>query len=252
MEEIMIQDVKKLLLIGPSSRIQSFDNKRFIQYRDKGYKLLCFSGAVSYLNKLQVQPDYFSFICPNTFNVHYDIFTNNEANFFSNTTLLIADLYDNNMKRFGENNLTCITFKKNNKERFEEFAALEFLDKFSSVFKKVPDISQSIVEKEIPYYDYGKQLVLYNGEREINNDKFSCFLLPMLLNYFTDLTTISCIGFGDFDVGRHHGGDFIGYENYKKSFSATLLNLKTNLTQRKIDIDFAHDNFYSKQILEKI
>lgn len=245
MKEIMIQDVEKLLLIGPSSRIQSFNNKRFIQYRDEGYKLLCFTGAVSYLNGLQIQPDYFSFIDPNTFNVHYDIFTNNKTTFFSNTTLLIADLYDNNMKRFYEHNFTCNSFKKN-KKRFEQFTALEFLDNFSSVYKKIPDTSQSIVKKEIPYYDYGKQFVLYNGERKINIDKFSCFLLPMVLNYFIDLTTISCIGFGDFDVGRYSHGHTKGYEEYKKSFSTVLLNLKTNLAQRKIDIDFAHDNFYSK------
>lgn len=243
----MIQGVEKLLLIGPSSRIQSFGNERFIQYRDEGYKLLCFSGAVSYFSSLGIQPDYFSFIDPNTFSVHYDIFTNKETDFFNNTALVIADLYDNKMKRFREHDFTSDSFKKNNKNRFEQFVALEFFDIFSSVFKKIPDISQSIIEKEIPYCDYEKQFVLYTGKKKVNIDKFSCFLIPMVLNYFTDLTTISCIGFGDFDVGRYSHGHRKGYEEYKKSFSMVIANLKTNFAQRKIDIDFAHENFYSKQ-----
>ena len=58
--------IKKILLIGPSSDVTNFNKEYLLKHKEENYKLFCYADVLKFFVTHEVQPDYFSFIDPNT------------------------------------------------------------------------------------------------------------------------------------------------------------------------------------------
>ena len=122
---------EKLLLVGPSSKIEGYGADYFEEKKKDGFKTLAYSGAVHHFKDIGFKPDYFSFIDPNTISHKVDFFENDP--FLNNTNLLMADLYKDGFKDFFRLGFTChnLLLKK---DLFERVKTLKFFKNFKNVF----------------------------------------------------------------------------------------------------------------------
>jgi len=245
----MNEALEKLLVIGPSERITKLSYEDYAKYRKSGYKLFAYSGSVQYLKEIGVSPDYYSFMDPNTYRRHTECF---ESDYFKNTCLVAADLYHNDLERFREYGYTCKTFSQQERELFHKFTLLEFLDNFKQTnFYQASGItcifSREYAEKYAQelWIRWSDEYRMFKATRS-NIDKFSCFLLPLLLHVFRDLKEIKCVGFGDLDVGRVAWGGQRGFKQFAQTFHYVLPVVKRQLASEGISISFVHENVYSR------
>lgn len=237
-----ITHVEKLLLLGPSRKVEHITPSLHSSYVSDGYKSLCYSGAIEYLYRKRIQPHYYCFLDPNSYRLNYKIFTS--PSYFQRTSLIIPDMYQDNLKVFYRNNFTCNNFRAHT-TLYDEFRKLDFLKNFSQVVTKENDKCISLFSP-LRFEDWSKSFCIYTGDKKVNVDKFAGYLMPLVLNYFTGLKKVVCVGFGDYDVPRYQNSNSKGYGEFKQTFLALLPTLKSNLRQRKITIDFINENYYSK------
>ena len=76
---------------------------------------------------------------------------------------------------------------------------------------------------ETDFTDINFQSNLYrllNGRLEI--EKFSYYLLPLILFWFSNLSHLDIIGFGHFDKDRYFGGNRSSYDAYQNAYEPAL------------------------------
>lgn len=240
---------KKLLLLGTSADIMQFDKDFFLQKKDEGYKILCFSNSITYLNSLGMSPNYFTYIDPNTVieikNQVADI------ELFNRTTSIIPNIFDDELKIFRQLRFGSAVCRS--QERFSAF---------NEVYRN------NISPNAILIDDFNITPINYSGELDfkstfyifrwhLNNDKFSCYLLPLIFYVFKKLKTINCIGFGQFEMHRYRSisnskcenRDKKDYKGYIESFKLMEKKLKKHLTDREISITFLGEKSLYESLL---
>ena len=239
----------KILLVGPSSRIRNFDHDYFEKKRKENYKILSYSASIKYFKEIGFKPDYFSFMDPYTIGQDMDFYEKDD--FLNDIDLLIADMYENNFQKLFSHGLTCNTFLKY-KNLVYRFQNLDFNKVFNNVHKH--DLSSVDISNEKLNYkcEFDKKAIFFSSYKKFNTDKFSCFLLPLVLYHFKEIKEIRCIGFGDLDVERcfpdptRTDKKMIGYEDFKYSFNLLWSTIKDYLKFKKIEIIFENENYFSK------
>lgn len=239
-----MQKVKKLLLVGPSSRIRELHRDEYERYRTAGYKIFCYTGGISYLSENDIRPEYFSFLDPQTYGVHHKCFVDD---YFKDTTLVIARLYDFDLSTFKQLGLTCGTMRRRHPKLLKEFITLDFMNKFKDVISPVPLANVGIGSPNFLDRDWRQEYNLIHNA-PTNTDKFACFVLPTILYCFPEVTEIVTVGFGDLDVPRAANGSTGGYPEFSTSFKAMIPSIVSNFNKHNIKLQFIHNNLYSKAL----
>jgi hypothetical protein len=240
-----MKNVEKLLMVGPSSLLSKWDKEKYNEYRSNGYKIFGYSGGPSYLKKIGVPIDYYCFLDPWTTVASKEIF---QDNYFKNTTLLYCDIYRDKYKKFNNLGYTCNRFKRKPKE-YSSFSNMSFLKHFKNSIPISVEKNYLVEELDVLEVNWREKLFVTRHKNRQNADKFSCFLMPIVINKFENLKEVMFIGFGDFDTGRIQDNSTSGYHEYKRSFTKLWKFLKRNLEIHQVKYNFAHKNYFS-QILE--
>ena len=244
----------KILLVGPSSRVRNFDHNYFKKKKEENYKIVSYSASIKYFKEINFKPDYFSFLDPYTIAVDIDSYE--KDSFLNNINLLVADFYEDNFEKFYNCGLTCGRLLKN-KSLTRRVQNLDFNNIFNNVHKydvNSVNMGNNNFEsyKWSNEYEFGKNAIFFSSYGRFNTDKFSCFLLPLVLYHFKNIDSITCVGFGDLDVERcfpdplQPDKKMIGYEEFKYSFNLLWPIIKDYLKCNKIDIIFENENYFSK------
>lgn len=270
---------EKLLLVGPSSKIEVYGADYFEEKKKDGFKILAYSGAVHHFKDIGFKPDYFSFIDPNTISHNIDFFEKDP--FLNNTTLLIGDLYKDGFKDFFRLGLTCHTLKQK-AYLFERIKTLKFLENFKNVFAcemkrakgatsgHASELFKDTVECDLiihvietnpvfnPYamhhQPFSKEFLFISGRKGENMDKFTCFLMPLVFYFFKDLKEIKTLGFGEFNHPRYRVHDHsnislkLGYKEFMTTAQRNLPLIKSHLKERDIKFSSETDNFFSERL----
>tara|TARA_Y100000034_G_scaffold132228_2_gene194697 strand:+ start:75 stop:809 length:735 start_codon:yes stop_codon:yes gene_type:complete len=239
----------KILLVGPSSRVRNFDHNYFKKKKEENYKIVSYSASIKYFKEIDFKPDYFSFLDPYTIGQDIDLYE--KGRFLNDVNLLIADLYENNFQKFFSCGLTCGKLLRD-RNLVYRFQNLDFNKVFNNVYKY--DLTSTIISNEnLDYkYEFDKKAIFFSSYKKFNTDKFSCFLLPLVLHHFKNIDSITCVGFGDLDVERcfpdplRPDKKMIGYEEFKHSFNLLWPIIKDYLKCNRIDIIFENENYFSK------
>ena len=235
----------KLVLVGPSSDVGNFDSEFFQDKRKKGFKILSFADSLLHLEKIDIAPEFWSFVDPFCLKRYYRRFNNN---FYKNITLVTPDLYSEKFSNFFKAGYTCNNLKRDPKA-FEEISSLDFSLFFNQHIKldyKIINYSNSIDNR------YNFSDILYLIQRKGKNQcKFTHNLIPLLLYHFKELKEIVCIGFGHYNLSRYiENGNKRGYEEFKQSFNIIKELVKTNIKRRNIKITFEGQDSLFKQLVD--
>lgn len=252
----------KILLVGPSSDLKNFDKKYLSEQKQQGYTLFSFGDSIKWFKETQDTPaDFYSFADPNTLNNQWDILNSDFVK--ENTTLLVPDLYDNQLSNFYKLKYSCKWLSKSHPERYNEILDADY----NEIFKTYKPIQYTVVEnlaegftlnlkdhfwlslpenKKCRYNKHNKNKPPFRK----NFCKLSYIVLPLIihsfkknLTYEKSLKEIKIIGFGHYDSNRLYVNPrFKGKEGYGefistyKSFKSYLIN-QIKINNIKISFD---------------
>jgi hypothetical protein len=259
-----MERIKKILLIGPGDSLETLDPNLL-----KTTTSLCFGSSFKWFEKNNVCPTYYTFIDPNTITYfdslingisNYDkthqnrydyrnyisYLTNNSPyskefiNYLSKTTtLMYGDLQGS--QDFYSKDLTT----SRGPGWFMGEYKNDVLPRVGSHFKKVIKFSQTVCVNNYSsfYIPSLKNLSPYiTHGPNVNTDKFTCYILPLVLSYFKELKEIECVGFGDFNKPRLHNNTMGGYGGYKISYERMKDQLINLLNFKNVSISFKNKN----------
>ena len=269
----------KLLLIGPSKNLESFSLEDFENYRKEGYTTISYSDSITRLKEINFKPDYYSF---------YDIETikkfPKEDSFLNDIQLLVGDIFDESIDKdlafdWFKN------FKQVHKIKVDKYPTVNAIESTPSDNASSMSISgvphnTEITKDDDKYINFYDEYYLFkptfvvtsHQTKMLHTDKFSCYLLPLVLHYFRikqhytekgvyhpiiqNIEKINCIGFGDFDVNRGWGTQSKdGYEDYKETFDVVAPYLVNFFSEQNIELEFLgnlDNNYYLKKILSML
>jgi len=238
---------KKILLIGPKT--ETLDAGLF-----DDYATIVFSQAIVHLLEKGMRPDYWAFIDPTAFFMARTKMIKKNLALDSNTKLLLADIYTKYQEfapgryAFGSDQLADSFTTRSNMYEFSQLYPrynYELLD--SDI------VNVNIGQKHLDNVDFSRNMIIFRHgvtPNAHNTDKFSCFLLPMVLHAFKNVKEILCLGFGEFDRPNpaHPETGFRGYEEYKRSFDTVMPLIKREIDKRAIKISFVEGDksYYNK------
>tara|TARA_Y100001938_G_scaffold150550_1_gene242011 strand:+ start:4138 stop:4875 length:738 start_codon:yes stop_codon:yes gene_type:complete len=239
---------KKILIIGPSPDLANFNKEYILNHKSKDYTLFCYADVIKYFKKYNIEPDYFSFVDPNTIDNFYDLI---KSGVCKNTSMITPDIYSNNLEGFFKANYTCNHLQKvGNYKR-----VLEMLSNITSYFKKnitkkytLYENVPSILETSI---DFKKTCILFRGDRVTNRCKLSYHILPLIFNHFPLIKEIKLIGFGHYDSPRILSplqNNSKGYSEYKISYQILKPFLNKFLIDNNIKLHFDGAESYYKEL----
>ena len=238
----------KLLLVGPSRKISECELQHFEKWRAEGYKTLAYSTSLLYLAEIGFNPDYYSFLDPNTIG-HCWSFLKEKTELTCNTELLVADMYKkDDLTKFDEYGFGITGFRVN--PFFKEISTFNFFDNFKKVNRLEENLEVINLASPMKAYDFKEAFFLFKYLQGRNTDKLATFLFPAIINFFEDLQEIKLVGFGDLNlerVGLRGGTE--SYNSYLQSFYHAAPILAHNFKKHKINVDFHHDNIY-KNLLD--
>ena len=233
-----IRSASKILLVGPGASTSNYKIDFFQEKRKQGYKILCYTGAINHFKTINFSPDFFSFIDPFTIGKDIEFFEN--SSLLSPTHLLIADLYENNFDKFYKSSLTCDSLQTN-KDRYNRVTSLKFFSSFKGVFAiEMETLFNEIKDVDV---DFSSKFFLLRLTKQ-NIDKFTCFLMPLVLFFFKNLKEIKTIGFGNFDEARLDGSK-LGYAEYIESTKKTSPMINKELKKRSINFSCEKESIFS-------
>ena len=233
-----------LLLVGPSQKIREHSKDYFVEFKNKDYKIISYSGSLFYLKDIGFIPDYFCFIDPFTLSNNFfrnEILTQKE--FTKEIKVLHYNLYEEELKLFKDFKFTSSKFET---IRYKTKFINKILNNyFNGSESHIPQI-KSIFNLKNELIDFCNTCYVFSGEQKINIDKFFGALMPLALFHFKDVKNVECVGFGDFDVSRYDTGKDGDYDHYMESSKHIAPLLKRYLKEKEININFTNTNFFSK------
>lgn len=242
-----MKNTEKILLLGPSGKIKNLSEDKLMKYKEEGFSVFSYTDSIFHLKEIGVPPDYFSFLDPYTIGRKIDFYETDK--FVSNTNLIMFDLYGDNLKNFYDFGFTCNSFIRVYRHLYDRFVSFNFEKNFKSAIKinsKCVNITDEKFKDSV--FDYKEDSYIFSSFGSINVDKFSCMIIPLIVNYFSDLKEIRCIGFGDFSVGRFYNNRSNGYEEFIKNFHTMKKHILHNLRKYDIKISFEQDNYFNKEL----
>ena len=245
-QKYCMKDCKEIYLIGPSKSKVGHDVS---DLKDK--VTLSFSGDLVWFNDNNLHPTYWTFLDPNSTLYIFDRHRNNKYSpeWFSKlkekSNIIFNDFQGTDS--FYEKGFTTSRGKAWNRDKFGK----EILPNLCEQFKETIKVPTVVLESsyESFYKDKTKDTTpIVKHEEGVNTDKLSCFILPLVLSYFTELESIKCIGFGDFNQPRLYNGLSLGYEGYKLSYRRMEKDLKHLLKYKNVKIEFLNKDSYFKEL----
>lgn len=242
------KNCKEIYVIGPGSSKHQFD-PNILNNKVSFY----FSDDLMWFNNNNIHPTYWSFLDPftttyienNLKNKKYNINWFNQLKEKSN--IIFNDFQGTNI--FYELGFSTKYNIKWNSEIF----GVQILPRICSYFKNTIKVKSIILYNNFDsFYDNSKNQsdvcpIIRHGPR-INNDKFSCFVLPLLISYFPELKSIYSIGFGDFTTPRTSNNNKLGYDGYIKSYEMIKDELIKLLKYKNISVKFYNKDSYFKEL----
>jgi hypothetical protein len=226
--------MSKILLVGPSKKIK-YRSKTFYQkYQNEGHKIVSYTGSITYLNRIQIIPDYFVFFDPSTLYDNEDFIKTN-LEYFQKIELFGYNIYQNNLENF-----KCYGYSTSFYKNDKILDKTQYLENLFLYFKetKLKNFDEIINLLELQdYYSFDKKLMLFSAYGKMQVDKFFGMLLPLIFNQYKHIRSIHCVGFGDFTV-RRCGGSSKGYTGYINCAKLLSPIIKKYLIENQIEISF--------------
>lgn len=241
-----MRDCKEIYLVGPGSSKLNFDPSIL---KDK--TTLSFSSDLMWFNNNQIYPTYWTFIDPNSIiNILNKLDKGDYNKDWSNdlkkqSTIIFNEFQGTN--DFYLNGFTTSRGSSWNKHTFGN----KILPMFCENFKEIIKLPTIVLKNNYSsfYKDNQSHLTpIIKHEPNINTDKFSCYVIPLVISYFTKVKTIRCIGFGDFNSPRLHTGSSLGYNGYKSSYQRVKNELISLLKYKDINVIFNNKDSYFKEL----
>ena len=242
--------VSKLLVVGTSSSIKKYNKDYLEEKRNKGYKVISYSGnSLVYLYDIGFKPDFFVFFDPYAYVMGIENMGDDKSNWLKDTTYLGYDFC------CFENLLQTNEHLNGSKS----FGFTDFLSNSRSVdlYKRNPpqDVFKDCVfDTPITVnYDNIKNLNLSNNLYMIRNysnelDKLTYYLIPLIFYFFKNLERIKFLGFGTFSENRYRGGKG-SYSEYIKAYDKIIPQLNETKINTKVCISL-EDGSYFKRVEE--
>jgi len=243
-----MKNSKEVVIIGPSEAKVGYDVNKL---KDK--TTFNFSGDLMWFHDNNIHPTYWTFLDPNSTMYIFDRF---KAGKYSQkwleglrekTTLIYNDFQGTDV--FYNEGLTTSRGQQWNREEFGKV----LLPKLGLFFRETISLPSVILRNNLDSFFDGRDHLtpMVKHEKGINNDKFSCYILPMVLSYFNNLETVHAIGFGDFTKPRLYNGLALGYEGYKLSYQRMKEHLLKVLKEKDVNITFENKDSYFKELTWK-
>lgn len=235
--------ITKLLLVGPSNDLSNFSKEDIIKYKNEGFTTYSFGDSLRFFLNNNLTSDFWTFIDPNTIRFYINEIKNNEL---KDITLLVGDLYKNNLKGFFKLGYTCNNLKKE-PQIYKSILTLDF-DQHLKSYKTLSFIPTDYNTFINPNCDLTTNYYIPISPKR-NFCKFSYILMPLLLHYFQNLEELKIIGFGHYDVKRYAAKKYHtrGYEEFKESFALIKNNLKYHINKHNIKLSFeGSKSFYNE------
>ena len=218
-----MMDSEVLYLIGPGGSIQDFDPKEI-----GDNPTLNFSGTMDWFYDNNIYPNYWL------------------LNMRKHTTLLYNDFQGTD--EFYNSGFTTSQGPQWNRERFGGYyfpLLKQYLKESIPISSKVTleDYSLLINNNTCP--------IIKHPEHGKNTDKFTSYVLPLAIHYFTNLKKIICTGFGDYNTPRAYTTNSHGYQGFQLSYQTLGPLIKDILVTKDIDIIFKNTNSYYKDLAWK-
>ena len=197
----------KVLLVGPTSKIQEYGLEYFSEARQKGYKIIVWSGGINLFRDIGFPPDYYSFLDPLSMMWRDEAKKLKKSKIMKDVCLIIADMYDGIFYNKGGCKYYKMGYTCNKAESESEELKKQFIKQLSTnTFKKTLKIQPSnlIADDVKNSIDFNKCFYLLTDPGK-DTDKLTSFLIPLVLYYFNDVKLIKCLGFGDIEEGRTIG-----------------------------------------------
>jgi len=223
--------VDKLVLVGPSADVKNFNRQYFLDKKSEGYKILCYGDVALYLKSIDIYPDNFMFADPNTLS---NIMGLIKSGFFSQTNIIHADFYGNDLQDFFRLGYTCNSLKSK-KSQYNE--VLSVLSNLSNFFRKNISLPYTFIKTppkgniDVTFHD---SLKLFSVTNRSNMCKLSYFVFPTLFYYFNGVNEIKMIGFGHYNMSRATSNSKRGYKEYINSFAFIKQSILTHLQNKGI------------------
>lgn len=239
-----MMDSEVLYLIGPGGSIQDFNPKEI-----GDNPTLNFSGTMDWFYDNNIYPNYWCFIDPFTVEVflkHLEKHTERHPwllEMQKHTTLLYNDFQGTD--EFYNSGFTTSQGPQWNRERFGGYY-FPLLKKYLK--ESIPITSKVTLEDYSLLINNNTCPIIKHPEHGKNTDKFTSYVLPLAIHYFTNLKKIICTGFGDYDNPRAYTTNAHGYEGFKLSYQTLGPLIKDILVTRDIDIIFKNTNSYYKDL----
>jgi|TARA_R100000030_G_scaffold100953_1_gene95460 hypothetical protein len=250
----------KILLVGPTSKIQNYGLEYFTEAKQKGYNIIVWSGGINLFRDIGFPPDYYSFLDPLSMMWNDEIKKLKNSKIIKDTCLIVADMYDG----IFYNKSGCTYYKLgytcNKAEAKSNKLKNNFVNQINkNNFKKTLKIQPNslVIDKVEGFVDFKKHFYLLTDPGK-DTDKLTSFLIPLTFFYFKDVKQIKCLGFGDIKkdktIGRYMDinkkkspwvsskQDFRFLQNYKKNIKIIDKFLK----HENIQLNFEYENEYSK------
>jgi hypothetical protein len=229
-----MKNTDTLYLIGPGSSISDFSLE---QLGDN--PTLTFSGTLDWFYKNNIYPSYWCFIDPYTVVVLMDsILKSPEKNKWANGLKDHTTLLYNHFQGTPEFYSKGLTTSQGLRWCVDEFGGKIF-PSFKTLFKEAKSLHTKVATEDygLLFGDLGCPLIKH-CDKFLNSDKFTSYVLPLVIYYFTNLKNIVSVGFGDYNQPRAYTTNSHGYEGFIKSYNILGPLVKKVLEKKKIGITF--------------
>tara|TARA_Y100000004_G_scaffold186841_1_gene238847 strand:+ start:10781 stop:11551 length:771 start_codon:yes stop_codon:yes gene_type:complete len=250
-----LDHIKKILIVSPSCNIRRFSKNFFEKKRREQFYIISWTGSIEYFKYINFKPDAWSFEDPKTWVRYTDFDTLSFVD--NNVDLLILDQYKDNFKLFKKNHRAkfkpnkCFYSSTGRKVKISEVpVSFFYFYVFKNVFKKenskliyIEDVNTLKVQTcyDDIKNDWKEDLILYVRKDKLPVDKLSCFILPMVFNYFNNLELVECLEFWDWSSTRVNEDSKDGYSHYSYCVDIMIPEIIRIMNKYEVDIKFMNE-----------
>lgn len=213
----------KVILLGPV--LDNHISKNFLERKRKeGFSILSFSSSsLVFLHDIGFCPDFHTFIDPQSY---CHVIEQIGSDFFKKITFIGQDftthksVLETNATLFNKEGAGISNFLSNS-NYLNIYKKNSPIKTYKQCFAFNPFLIDVLTETDFSDIDFESNLYrLLYGRFEI--EKFSYYLLPLILFWFNDLSHLDIIGFGHFDKDRYFGGNRNSYDAYQNAYEPAL------------------------------
>ena len=240
-------DNTQLLVVGTSGSAAKYGKDFFEKKKDEGYRILSYSGnSLVFLYDIDLRPDFFAFFDPFAYSMGLShIGIDNKA--WLNTTACIGydytsfnSLLNTNRTLNGSETFGFTDFLRN-PESVNLYKSHPPGEVFKECYCKTPTPIQFDQTEDINLSEELYMIRNYGNEL----DKLTYYLLPLIFNFFTNLSRLELLGFGTFNYDRYSGASG-SYGEYISAYDQILPHLKKIKINQKVDITLEEESYFKE------